>query len=126
MALGCARAFGAVLPGVIPFQLICWPTEGESPLRENASMSNDQPEEKADKPDPPGHPDKHEIFINEVKHDVDADSLSGAQLRALAGVPADYQLFLEQPGDDKPIADGDSVKLKNGMKFYTLPPATFG
>ena len=67
-----------------------------------------------------------EIFINDKSFRVSQDTLSGAQIKALGSIESDYQLFLEQPGDDKLIPDGHSVKLAEGMHFYSLPPATFG
>ena len=69
---------------------------------------------------------RHKIFVNDVEHEVFVQAMSGAQIKALGNVPSDYQLFLEQPGEDKPIGDADSVKLHDGMKFFALPPATFG
>ncbi len=67
-----------------------------------------------------------EIFINDKSYREPRETLNGAQLKALGGIASDYQLFLEQPGDDKLIADSASVKLIDGMRFYSLPPATFG
>ncbi|WP_128971662.1 multiubiquitin domain-containing protein [Bradyrhizobium tropiciagri] len=71
----------------------------------------------------PKHPT---IFINDVPHTVHQAHLSGAQIRALGGIESDYQLFLEQPGDDLPIPNDKSVKIEDGQRFYSLPPATFG
>lgn len=69
---------------------------------------------------------KHKIYVNEQAYEVDAQNLSGAKIKALADAPAEYQLFLEQEGDDRPVSDSETVKLHNNMRFYTLPPATFG
>jgi len=66
------------------------------------------------------------IYINETPYEVDDKSMSGAELKVLASVPPEYKLFLEKPGDDQPIGDDQSVKLHKDMKFYSLPPATFG
>ncbi|MDA9490418.1 multiubiquitin domain-containing protein [Bradyrhizobium sp. CCBAU 11361] len=71
----------------------------------------------------PKHPT---IFINDTAHTVHQVHLSGAQIRALGGIESDYQLFLEQPGDDLPIPNDRSVKIEDGQRFYSLPPATFG
>jgi len=76
-----------------------------------------------------GHDDdpKHfEIFVDGKKHTVETPYLNGAQIKSLGSVPSEYQLFLEQPGDDKQVSDSESVQLKNGMHFYSVPPATFG
>ena len=54
--------------------------------------------------------------------------MTGVQIKALAGKDAQYQLFLEQKGNDpdKIIGDHDSVQMENGLHFYTVPAATFG
>jgi Multiubiquitin len=83
-------------------------------------------DELAKSPNEHGNHEKHKILINDKEYVVEAKTLSGAQIKALAGIPAEYQLFLEQPGEDRPIPDATSVKLHDGMKFYSLPPATFG
>lgn len=71
-------------------------------------------------------PHEHVIFIDGKEFKVEMEFLNGAQIKALGGVPSDYQLFLEQKGEDKPISDAQSIKLENGMHFFAVPPATFG
>ena len=71
-------------------------------------------------------PDGHVIFIDGKEFRVDSEFLNGSQIKALGGVPSDYQLFLEQKGEDKPIGDAQSIKLENGMHFFAIPTATFG
>lgn len=78
-----------------------------------------------------GKPDKPEqtvIHIDGQQFKVTETSLTGAQIKALAAKDAQYQLFLEAHGNDPDqlINDTQSVSLKNGMHFYTVPPATFG
>lgn len=73
---------------------------------------------------------KHEItiFIDAVRYKTDKTSMTGAEIKALAGINAQYQLYLEETGDnpDKPIADTEALALKEDMHFYALPPTTFG
>lgn len=68
------------------------------------------------------------IHVDGQMHKVASPSLSGAQIKALAGKDLSYQLFLEQKGGaaDQQIPDQQAVLLENGMHFYTMPPATFG
>ena len=79
---------------------------------------------------PEGHGKHHEfvIFIDAVRYTITQSSMTGAQLKALAGKDAQYQLYLEVQGDhpDKLIQDDESVAIKEDMHFYALPPATFG
>ena len=84
-------------------------------------MSNESEKEKTEKT-------KFEIHVDGVKYEVLENYLSGRQVKSLAGKDAQYQLFLEEHGNnaDKLVGDDESVPMKNGMHFYTVPPATFG
>ena len=68
------------------------------------------------------------IFIDAKKYKVTKTSMTGAEIKALAGIDAQYQLYLEETGDnpDKPLADTESLALKEDMHFYAIPPTTFG
>jgi len=74
---------------------------------------------------------KFKFFVNDTKFEVDQRSMTGAQIKAVAGVDLSFELFLEEPGADRPdrkINDSDSVDLSapGVEKFYTVPVATFG
>lgn len=74
---------------------------------------------------------KHEnkLFIDGKEYETPQTALTGAEIKALASIPASYQLFLEERGDtpDKPISDSQSERLDGEIKhFYAVPPATFG
>jgi hypothetical protein len=68
------------------------------------------------------------IHIDNKLFKIDETSLTGAELKARAGLDATYQLFLEEKGDapDRQINDGDTVQMENGLHFYASQPATFG
>jgi hypothetical protein len=68
------------------------------------------------------------IHIDGQEFKVEQTTLSGAQLKALVHKDSTYQLFEELHGEkpDKQISDNESVTMRNGLHFYTLPPATFG
>jgi hypothetical protein len=75
------------------------------------------------------HQKQYHFFVDGKKLETDQQSLTGAAIKALAGVPANYQLFLEEAGDqpDRAISDGEGVDLEKGVKhFFAVPPATFG
>lgn len=82
-------------------------------------MSNDTGKDKQD---------EKVIHIDKELFKVTAVGMTGAQLKVLAGKDVSYQLFLEEQGNDpdRLISDAQSVKLTNGMHFYTVPPATLG
>jgi hypothetical protein len=69
------------------------------------------------------------FFVDNIKYETNRSSLSGMEIKAIANVAANYQLFLEEHGDaaDRQISDSEGVDLNNPPKhFYAVPPATFG
>jgi len=75
------------------------------------------------------HMKQYRFFVDAKRYETDQKSLTGAAIKNLAGVPATYQLFLEEEGDtpDKAISDAEAVDLEGREKhFFAVPPATFG
>lgn len=73
--------------------------------------------------------DQFHFFVDAKRYETTHESLTGADIKKIAGVTPTYQLFLETEGDtpDKPISDGEAVNLKGEPKhFFAVPPATFG
>ena len=71
----------------------------------------------------------YEFFVDGKPYPEKKAHLSGLEIKAVASVPANYQLFLEEEGDtpDRPISDSDTVPLNDRIKhFFAVPPATFG
>ena len=82
-------------------------------------MSSDEHKEKRE----------YELFIDAKKYETMSASLTGAEIKALAGITATYQLYEEEEGEtpDRPISDAEAVSLSGKVKhFYAVPPATFG
>lgn len=55
-------------------------------------------------------------------------TMTGAELKAeVPGLDPTYALYLErrEPQSDEPICDNTSVALVDGMRFYSVPPATY-
>jgi hypothetical protein len=74
---------------------------------------------------------KYHFYVDSKRYETEKSSLTGAEIKSIAGVTPTYQLFLEEEGDkpDKPISDGETVVLEHGedtRHFYAVPPATFG
>lgn len=72
---------------------------------------------------------QYHFFVDGKRYDVEQSSVAGADIKRIASVEADYQLFLEETGDapDRQVADSEGVDLTRGAKhFYAVPPATFG
>lgn len=77
----------------------------------------------------PEHHTYH-FFVDAKKYETEKSSLTGLELKNIAGIPDNYQLYLEEEGDtpDRAISDGEAVSLDHhGTKhFFAVPPATFG
>lgn len=72
---------------------------------------------------------KYHFFVDDKKYDTDQTGMNGLQIKAVANVPANHQLFLEAHGEhpDELISDGTFVPFdKEVKKLYSVPPATFG
>ena len=62
------------------------------------------------------------IRIDRTEYHVNTDSMTGTELRQLAGIGADLDLFeAVAKGDDLLITDAATVELKSGMRFFTAP-----
>ena len=74
------------------------------------------------------HPPYH-FFVDAKRYETDKVSLTGLEIKTIAAVPGNYQLFREEEGDkpDLAISDGDAVDLSHReLHFFAVPPATFG
>lgn len=77
------------------------------------------------------HTKTNKFKVDDVVLESEVTTLTGAQIKQLAGISPAYQLFLEDPGErhqDRQIQDADTVDLSHpGIeKLYSVPPATFG
>ena len=77
------------------------------------------------------HEKQFHFFVDAKRYETEKSSLTGIEIKTIAGVNPTYQLFLEEEGDtpDKPISDSETVTMKEGEKtrhLYAVPPATFG
>jgi len=77
---------------------------------------------------PVGEKKQVTIYINDVEYHVTDRKMTGTELKALASIPAGNWLYKEVPGPrpDKLISDDEVVHLKDGDRFYDLPPGTKG
>lgn len=62
------------------------------------------------------------IQIDRTHFKVETAALTGQQLRELAGIPVDRDLFRVVPGgSDQKIEASATVQLKSGARFFTAP-----
>lgn len=68
------------------------------------------------------------ITINDRPYHVDRSTMTGAEIKALASIPAENRLFRDVPGpgDDLFIPDDQTIELKSGEQFYDLPRGVHG
>lgn len=69
------------------------------------------------------------IIVNGVRYEVHIDTLSVAQIHALADIPLSMGLILEGKGMETDVALGpdDLVSLKDGdVAIFGRPPTSFG
>lgn len=74
-------------------------------------------------------PHTNHFFVDNKQYETDKTSLNGGEIKAIASVPSNYQLFLEAHGHDpdRMISDGESLTIGTPpLHFYVVPPATFG
>jgi len=73
-------------------------------------------------------PEQITIIIDGKPYGIETTQLSGVEIKAMAARAPQYQMFCEQEGDkaDHLVGDSEKIKIREGMKFYTVPPAMFG
>lgn len=66
------------------------------------------------------------IFVNNEPLETEQNELTGAQIKSLANIPADYELFEVQGSHTIPVGNDQKVKLHENMHFRAIPAGTFG
>lgn len=71
---------------------------------------------------------KHQItiFVNNVELHTTEHVLTGHQIKLLANIPADYELFEVKGETSVPVANDDKVHLHQRAHFRAIPAGTFG
>jgi hypothetical protein len=66
------------------------------------------------------------IMVNNVPFETSEKRLTGLQIKTLAGIPAEYELFAVHGGKTVPVGDSETVQLHEGAEFRAIPAGTFG
>jgi Multiubiquitin len=77
-------------------------------------------EQEAEKQEQGGEKHPIEIFVNNKPVQVPHDELTGAEIKAAAGVPPDFSLFHEQGGKLIPVGDDETVKVHPNERFRAV------
>jgi hypothetical protein len=66
------------------------------------------------------------VTVNDVSFTTHAHDLTGGQIKELAGIPADYELFHVQGEQTIPVGTEEVVHIHNNDHFRAIPAGTFG
>ncbi len=69
------------------------------------------------------------IFVEVTKNDhrkveFQQDRVTGRQIKEAAGVPLENDLALREEGELHLVTNDETVTIKNGQHFVSLPPGT--
>jgi len=71
-------------------------------------------------------PPKFNIFVNNKEFQTEAHELTGSQIKQLAGIPADYELFEVRGDQTVPVGNEQTVHIHDNLHFRAIPAGTFG
>jgi hypothetical protein len=66
------------------------------------------------------------VFVNNTEFNTSEHRLTGAQIKSLAGVPTDYDLFEVKGDQTVPIGNEQVVEIHDKIHFRAIPAGTFG
>ncbi len=66
------------------------------------------------------------ITVNNQPFVTEARKLTGLQVKAIASIPAEYELFIVRDGNSVPVANDEVINLKKDSEFRAIPAGTFG
>jgi hypothetical protein len=66
------------------------------------------------------------ITVNGNSFSTPEKELKGSQIKLLAGVPPEYELFEVRGENSVPIGNDDLVRIHEGSAFRAIPAGTFG
>ncbi len=69
---------------------------------------------------------KIEFFVNNREFFSPQEEIEGAQIKDLAKVPLDYELYIVRGDKSERIADNQVVHIHAGEHFRAIPAGTFG
>jgi hypothetical protein len=71
---------------------------------------------------------KHEftIYVNNQSFQTGQHQLTGAQIKVLAGIPPEYELFRVEGQKSFPVGNDEAVSIHEKEQFRAIPSGTFG
>jgi hypothetical protein len=65
-----------------------------------------------------------EIFVDNKRYVTDAEQMTADQIKQLAGVPSNYELFSVHEKNMEPIGPTQILPIKNGDRFRAVHRST--
>ena len=72
------------------------------------------------------NPHEFTILVNNQPFHTAAHELTGMQIKQLAGIPADYELFEVRGAETLPVTNEEKVHIHEKAEFRAIPAGTFG
>jgi hypothetical protein len=66
------------------------------------------------------------IFVNNNPFPTHEHELTGAEIKQLAHVPGDYELFEVKGDKTVPVGNDQKVQIHDKLHFRAIPAGTFG
>jgi hypothetical protein len=66
------------------------------------------------------------FFVNNQEFHTSEHELTGSQIKQLAGMPADYELFQVRGSETVPVGNEEAVHMHENLHFRAIPAGTFG
>jgi hypothetical protein len=73
------------------------------------------------------HP-KHQftVIVNNQNYQTTHKTLTGSEIKKLAEIPADYELFEIRGAESVPVGNDQSVHIHERIEFRAIPAGVFG
>jgi hypothetical protein len=80
----------------------------------------------AKEPLPPPRGAEFTVIINNRPYLTAAHVLTGTEIKALAGLPVDYELYQIRGSESVPVSNEQEIHIHEGIQFRAIPAGTFG
>jgi len=88
-------------------------------------MSDAQAKPEAGRDAAPSHA-TFTVLINNKEFQTSAHVMTGAQIKELGGLPADYELYEVRGKESVPVGNDQEVRIHERIQFRAIPAGTFG
>jgi hypothetical protein len=94
---------------------------GTPSLHHGGAMSSSEQQQS-----PGNHQHTFTFFVNNQPFQTPEHTLTGNQIKGLAGLPGDYELYEVRGHETVPVSPTEEVHIHEGAHFRAIPAGTFG